>query len=418
MKTLFVVAVVVSILSLAGTLSAAADDLPAYPDATVIAQDTSKGTTTYTYSLPKGTKPDDVLGFYKSRLALAEWAPSVSVDAPWLHVRSYAKDGRAFGIALYGERMLLLDSGDASETSVADWVREVVNAAAPPVAAVGSDGISYEDYYGRVQRLPYQDPGTGESREAGAVMVERLIGEHVILKLAESEGVSPTDEQIAERSRRMIEQSGIVSDEDLLMRWGVSRSQLTPLMRIEQAAFNLQTKGVTITPTEIINFYNEHRESDFTIPEEIQVAGIFVDTKKDADKCMALLEKGVEFGTVARTMSKHPSAKMDGKLAPLHRGFQGIPESVQSILFATPVGRYTKLIASGGGAYAIFKVLGRTPPKIRRLGEVRDAIRDRLMLEKGMRVNPNLTGRLAEFRKSLDVRVSIERYRSFLTRPK
>ena len=414
MRTRYLIVIAFCAVWLCGTPSAVADELPVYPGAALIAQDTSGETTTGAYSLLGDAKQADIWAFYQQSLKLSDgWKQSTSIDSPRLFLRTLVKDGRTFGVALYGDRMLLVDSTDASETAVADWVREAVNTASPPVATVDSEGIPWQVYYSRVEHLPYQDNSTGQSTEAGLLVMQRLVTERLLLKMAQDQGVAPTEEQIANRVATAMKQPGLAQN---MRRSGIGEAQFKEMMRIEQAAFNLQTKGMTATTDEISKFYDAH-VANFTSPKMVHLAGIFVDSKKDADKAMALLKSNVEFGTVARTMSKHQSSKYDGKLAPISRGAAGIPESVQKTIFSTPVGKYTRPIASGGGAYAIFSPLQYVPSKVQKLDEVADAIRDRVMLEKGMKQNPSINTELTKMRDSSDIKVSIKRYAGQIAQP-
>lgn len=283
------------------------------------------------------------------------------------------------------------------------------------VAKVNGRKITRQEYYDRLERLPYVDAASGQTTDAGILVLQRLVTEELLLRMAENQHVAPTDEQIKDRIAQSMKSPGFAAN---MRKSGVTKDQMKELMRVEQAAFNLQTKGVTVTPQDIKSFYDQNQAAQFTVPEQVYVAAIFVNSKADADKAMSLLKNKVEFGTVARTMSKHPSAKVDGKLAPLTRGDKGVPEAVQSLIFSTPNNQYTNPIPSGNGSYVIFQVLQHIPKKVQKLADVQTAIHDRLMLEKGMQKNPNLNGELAKFRDTAKIDIMIDRYKSILTPPK
>lgn len=419
MKTRCSIAVMIAILSLCGTLFALADELPVYSGAAAIARDNAENATYYSFSLLKDTKREDVWAFYQQSLKLSDgWESTVAIDSPWLFLRTYtnAKDSHTFGIALYPERMLLLDiHGGPMYTLASDWVRRTMELTAPPAAMVDSESISYQEYYDRMERMPYTDPGSNQQMETGSSVIQHLIAEHLMLKLARTEGVSPTDQQLDDRLNQMVKQSGGATVEDLAKRSGMSTQQLKDLMRVEQSAYNLQTKGVTVTPEDIRKYYNDNKDSQFSVAEQALLAGIFVDSKADADKAMAQLKSGAEFGSVARAMSKHPSASVGGKLAPLSRGDKNIPELVQTAVFKTPQGKYTQPISTGGGGYAIFKVLQHIPKKAMNIDDVKDTITERLKLEKGIQKNGDLGERLGNLHKSSVINVGIDRYRAAAT---
>lgn len=283
------------------------------------------------------------------------------------------------------------------------------------VAKVNGRKITRKEYYDTLERLPYADQAQGgQSIEAGALVLQRLITEELLLRLADKDKVAPTEQQIKDRIAQAKKQPGFSAD---MKKNGITNELLKERMRVEQAAFNLQTKGVTVTPDEIKKVYDANRATAFTIPEQVYLAAIFVTNKADADKAMNLLKTNVEFGTVARTMSKHPSAKNNGRLAPLARGAKGIPTEVQNTLFNTPKGRWTNPI-NAGNMYIIFQVLNHVPQKVQSLADVQNTIRDRLMLQKGVTKNTNLNEELAKFRETAKVECLIERYKPMVIPPK
>ena len=282
------------------------------------------------------------------------------------------------------------------------------------VAKVNGRKITRQEYYNKLERLPYADQQAGQL-EAGQLVLQRLITEELILRLADKERCAATDQQVNVRIALAMKQSGFAAN---LKNTGISREQFREMMRVEQSAFNLQTRGVKVTPNEVKQFYEQNRATAFTTKEQVYLAGIFLNNKSEADSATALLKSGVEFGTVARTMSKHDSAKFDGKLAAISRGQSGIPPAVQDIVFATPKDKWTKPIASGNGTYAIFQVLNHVPKKEQRLADVQNVIRDRMMLQKGVQKNGKLDDGLTKFRDSSKIDVMIERYRSYLLPPK
>ncbi len=283
------------------------------------------------------------------------------------------------------------------------------------VAKVNGRKITRQEYYDRLERLPYADNTTGQTMEAGALVLQRLVTEELILRMADKQRCAPTDEQINARIATAMKQPGFAAN---MKKNGITKEQFREMMRVEQAAFNLQTRGVKVTQDDVKAFYDQNKATVFTTPEQAYLAGIFLNSKAEADKAISLLKSNVEFGTVARTMSRHPSARVDGKLAPISRGDRGIPPAIQDIIFATPKGKWTNPIASGQGGYVIFQILNHIPAKEQKLPDVQNAIRDRLMLQKGMQKNANLNEELTKYKDTSKIDVMIERYKSYINPPK
>lgn len=284
------------------------------------------------------------------------------------------------------------------------------------VAKVNGRRISRAEYYDRLERLPFTDPRTGQRVEAGAYVLGRLIDEVLVLKLAEQEKVPPTEEQVENRTAEFQKQPAFAAG---LRASGLSKDQIKELMRVDQAFFNLQTKGVKVTEEEIKEAYEANKNTQFTTPEQLEVAAIFAENKKSADRAMSMLAKGIAFGTVAREISSdRKSAENEGRLPnPIIRGDRRIPESVQNIVFNTPKGKYTQPIFDGKG-YVIFKILDHQKQTTRKLKDVRYIIWQQLMLNKGAKKNPDVQEQLDKLRQKSDISVNIERYRRFLESPK
>ena len=282
------------------------------------------------------------------------------------------------------------------------------------VAKVGGHKITQQEYYDRLERLPYRDVSSSKQTESGEWVLERLITEELILRLADKEKVTPTDEQIDKRLAELRKQPGF---ETKMKDSGFTKDQLSELIRIDEAVFNLQTKGVKVTDAEIKAYYNENKDARFTEPESSYVSAIFVNSRADADKAIKLLEKGVDFGTVCRSLCSEPSlAARDGEIeVPIVRGDDSrVSKAVQDVIFNTPVGKFTKPISGGNSGYVIFKVREHQSQKTQKLADVEYQIKQQLMIEKGKAKNINLEDQMTEFRKSAKIEVNILRYKKQL----
>lgn len=291
----------------------------------------------------------------------------------------------------------------------------VVGCGRGTVAKVNGRKITRQEYYKKLERTKYQSPaGGGQTIEVGVLVLQQLISEELILRLAEKENVGPTQQQVKQRVAYALKQPPIQEEMKVS---GMTKDELRERMRVDQAGFNLQTRGVKVTGKEVKDFYEKYKDTQFTSPEQADVAAIFTDNKSQMDKALGLLESGVDFGTVARTFSTHPaSAQQDGRLArAIMRGDQNIPESVQDLVLSTARNKYTKPILYGeSGGFVIFKVLMHRPKKTQKFGEVEYFIRQRLMVEKGLEKKIDLNQELNDYRKTAKIEISIERYKKLL----
>ena len=283
------------------------------------------------------------------------------------------------------------------------------------VAKVNGRKITRQEYYDRLERLQYTDPNTGQRNEAGAAVIDQLITEELILRLAEKEKAGPTEQQVKERMEQTMKTPGFAAN---MKASGFSKEQFKERMRVEQAAFNIQTKNVHISNKEARDFYEKNKDlPPFTTQEQATIGAIFLNNKSDVDKAMTLLKKGVDFGTVASMLSQDPvSSKQGGRLGrAIIRGDQNIPKNIQDIIFSTPPNKYTKPIPAGptGGA-VIFKVFLHRPKKIQPFSEFEYLIKQRLAVEKGVSKRIDINKLLEAYRKTAKIDVAIERYKPFI----
>lgn len=285
------------------------------------------------------------------------------------------------------------------------------------VAKVNGRKITRQEYYDRLERLPYTDPGSGQQGEAGAAVMDQLVTEELILRLAEKEKVGPTEQQVKERVEQMMKTPDFAAN---MRAKGFSKEQFKERMRIEQAAFNLQTKGVHVANKEAKDFFEKNKElPPITTQEQAIVAAIFLANKADTDKAQSLLKKGVDFATVASMLSRDPvSSKQGGRLGrPIVRGDQNIPIEIQNIILSTPTNKYTQPIAAGGGGNVIFKVIMHRQKRTRPFSEFEYLIKQRLAVEKGVSTHIDINKQLEAFRKTAKIEVAIERYKPMVAQP-
>ena len=279
------------------------------------------------------------------------------------------------------------------------------------VAKVNGRKITRQEFYTRLEHLPFPLQ-SGAQAEAGLLVLEQLINEELVLRLAEKEGVPPTESQIKERLAYAQRQPGFART---LRSAGISRDQFKEILKVRQAAFNVQTKGISIPESNIRAYYDKNKDTVFTMQEHAFVAGIFTEDRPTADKAMKLLDKGVDFGTVAQQLSTDPiSREADGRLRKaISRGDPSLPKFVQDAVLSLPKGKYT-LIDGGDGGYVIFKVLEHRQKKVQKYEDARYGIREQMMLDAGGK-KIDMNQKLSKFRTGAKIDITIDRYKEQLT---
>ncbi|MDI6829177.1 MAG: peptidyl-prolyl cis-trans isomerase, partial [Armatimonadota bacterium] len=279
----------------------------------------------------------------------------------------------------------------------------------PPVAVVDGQNISSRDYYRRLERIPV---GTDASI-SGLSVLRDLISESLQAKLAKNENIVPTAEQIEAAWQATIKIPEVARQ---FKEGSIIEAEMKEMIQIQQTQYNLATKGVNVTDEEIEEYYSEHKEKEFTIPEHAVVAAIFAKNKEIADKAIQLLKEGKDFGEVAMELSDdRVSAKQGGRLRmPIVRGSKEVPEEVQEIVLSTPVDQWTDPIDAGGGEYIIFKILEKKEAVVKPIEDVRMQIRQKLMLEKGKSVN-DLNRLMQEAWGKATIKIHLRRYQAALS---
>lgn len=285
------------------------------------------------------------------------------------------------------------------------------------VATVDGVKISKQEYYDRLEQQPAgQDPETRKPIEAGAAVLQQMVTEKLLLRLADKEKVPPTEEQVNERLEQLKKTTPNFSAK--LKEVGITEDQLKREIRIQRAAFNLQTKGITVSDDKVKQKYDENKDTLYTEQESANVAAIFTKDKADADKVTTLLGQGVTFEKVAQqfSMDKESAAQGGRVNTPIVRD-PGSPQPYQDAIMQTKVGEITKAIPMPGGAssgYAIFKVLEHKEKRVKPLSEVKSQIKDEILTELGQAKNPPVKEQLDKFRETAKVEVAIEKYKEIL----
>lgn len=277
------------------------------------------------------------------------------------------------------------------------------------VAKVNGRKISRQEYYSRLERMPMGPQNM--QVEAGIVVLRDLINEELLLRLAEKEKCPPTDTQVNERYAQMQKQPQFTAR---IKESGLSKEQAKDLVRILQAHFNLLTRGIKVPDKEVKDYYDKHKMSQFTVPENADVAAVFCEKEADVKKAQELLKQGVDFATVAQRLSSDPVSKeRGGRLArPVYRNDPGLPPEVWQKVLATKKGEVTAPISDRTG-HVIFKIVRINPEKTQKYEEVKYMIWDGMMRDKGSQ-KWDVDTELNKFRESAEIKIMIDRYRDKL----
>jgi len=168
-------------------------------------------------------------------------------------------------------------------------------------------------------------------------------------------GVSVTPKQVDERKKRVITQffGGSEKKYDAsLKKQNVTDAQVRDELRstlLAEALFKKVSQSAKVSEQEIEAYYNAHPEL-YQAKTSRSIAHILVKTKALADRIHTQLEKGADFGTLAKRYSIDSSKKVGGKLT-IREG-EAVPP-FEKAAFALKTGAISNPVKSQFGWHVI-----------------------------------------------------------------
>ena len=181
---------------------------------------------------------------------------------------------------------------------------------------------------------------------------------------------------------------------------------------------NLKSK-VKVTDADIEKYYKEHQDQ-FKKPETLTASHILISTmpadgkpgaavdpakdkeaKAKAEKILADLKKGADFGAIAEKESACPSGKQaKGKLPPFTKG-QMVPEFEKAAMALKP-GQLSEVVKTPFG-YHIIKLEAKNPASVMPLAQVKEAIKANL---EAKALEKQLTETLTKQKTNMNVKIN------------
>lgn len=286
------------------------------------------------------------------------------------------------------------------------------------VAKVGDTAIDKDMYLRRLELMPTPVQIAGNqatTAPAGYTTLVQMIREQVLLDMAKEEGVLPTDQQVEERVQREMKNNPQIKQ-------AITEQRLTlddyrQRVRVALAEFNLRTKGVTVTEQEVKKIYDENKRA-FYRPATAQVRTIIVQSPQVRQQIDDDLKRGFNFQSIVNKYSQNPVAGVqsgESEFAlegPIPNSPEGqILARVRNILKNAKPLQVTDWIPVGNGVVARFEVLAKSEGRQLPFEEVKDNIREQLMLQKGMQTNRDINLELAKRMVNTPVEIESEAWK-------
>lgn len=271
------------------------------------------------------------------------------------------------------------------------------------VATVNGEAIKRADYYHRMEYLPGVGRFVGNrfaEMPPGFMTLDTLITERLVLQLAKSKGIYPTDPEVdAEYKHRLEDNPRYETDAKDA---GLTREDLLLQVRLDLAQFKIVTFGINVTDQDVEDYYAKN-PTKYTIPKRLRLRLIAVAADDDKAKVDAQLSAGKPFGDVAKALSQDTSKSIGGDLGFLPD--YAFPDDVRAKILAAKIGKSTEWIKQGQAWVKYFYEDAKPEEKMPLSPALRRSIRRELMLVKGG-IKNNLRDEMRDLRKAAKIEIS------------
>ncbi len=279
---------------------------------------------------------------------------------------------------------------------------------------VNNDVVTQEQFAGRCANYVGQNQLIGTP--VGVMLLNDMINEQLMRQEVKRLKLEVTDAdlnaQIASLRKRA--QGANQSLEQTLKQAGLPFDAFKEGVRYQLLQQKLLTQGLTISDKEIEDFYNQNKQNQFTTPEQVEARQITVANEAAAKEVKQTLDKNAAFDLVAHSKSIDTFKDAGGKIPTLTRGFPNpsVSPDVISRAFTAPVGKPTDPIKVGN-QWVVLKVESRKPASTKTLAEVKDDLRQGLLIQKAQQGGQvmKFQQRMMELRRDADVQVGVDQFK-------
>jgi parvulin-like peptidyl-prolyl isomerase len=271
------------------------------------------------------------------------------------------------------------------------------------IATINGEPIKGSEYYHRMEFLPGVGRFLGNrfaQLPPGFMTLDALITEKLVLQLAKSKGVYPSDPEVTAELMHRIEENPRYEQDAI--EGGLSKEDLLGQIRVELAQFKIVSFGINITDQEVEDFFKKN-PSRYTIPKrmKLRVIAVMADGKPKVD---AALTAGRSFPETAKLYSLDLSKNSGGDLGllPLYT----FPDETKTILSSLKIGHYTDWIKQGDTAWLRYFYEDAKPEeKLPLTPALRRSIRQELMVVKGG-IKNNLKDEMKTLRRAAKIEIT------------
>lgn len=161
---------------------------------------------------------------------------------------------------------------------------------------------------------------------------------------------------------------------------------------LKQFALNEILSKIEVTEGEVLDFYNENKES-FKTPETVVASHILVETEEKANEILEEINGGVSFEDAAVKYSSCPSKEQGGNLGQFSRG-QMVPE-FEDVAFEMAIDSISAPVKTQFG-YHIIKLVEKNEEELSKFDEIKSQIMQQVLSMKQQQEYIKITEELKE----------------------
>ncbi|MFZ3217880.1 MAG: peptidylprolyl isomerase [Candidatus Acidiferrales bacterium] len=312
---------------------------------------------------------------------------------------------------------LLAPAGARAQTK-ATVVEEII-------ARVNNDIITMSDYQKAEDQLREevthdcagctQDKLNQEFKDQQKDLLRGLIDQSLMVQRAKDMGIS-VESDVIKRLDDVRKQNGLSSMEDLEkaveasgMAWEDYKTQIRNGLLTQEVVRREVGSHINIPGDEVKQYYDAHPQ-EFTRPEQVMLAEIFLSTDGKSPEEIAAVQrraedlhnrvlKGDAFDEIAKRYSEGSTAKDGGELGTFKRG--ELAPQLEAVVFKMDKDQITDVIQTKTG-FEILKVESHYQAGLQPMDKVENEIMNRLYLQK---MQPQMRDYLAQLREESYVMV-------------
>lgn len=231
-------------------------------------------------------------------------------------------------------------------------------------------------------------------------LFDEFVDEKILLKRAQNEGVSLTEEEKAAYLAKLKSALRTETGEELPLESDTAALYDRLLV---QKLLSLLVKDIVADDQEVADYYELHK-SEFLQPERVQVSQILLASEGQASGVLNKLKDASEeeFRKIAQAESAGPEASKGGVMGVFKAG--QLPSELEKVVFSLKEGEISRVVESTYG-YHIFRLDKKFEPRLLTAEEAGPSIRTKLLEQKSEQA---VSAQLATLRKTMDWKSTTE----------